>query len=874
MKFIKSFLLALFIAFIISLLIVGGFFRRIEGTQIDKEALLWNTKPTTVYDAHDKPIARFYNDRRSLATFKETPKEIHDSILSTEDRDFYNHAGMSVKAITRAAVQIVRAKGEIVQGGSTLSQQLIKNTHLDASQSFERKFNEIVYATVLEKDFTKEEIFEMYINDVEFAWRAFGVKDALMTYFGDTFETFNLLPREDRIAKASLITAMLKSPTQYDPYRQSEKALKRRNEVIHNMLETKKITAEEYELAINKPLLVLEKPKLVFEEETVQYQELVHHALFETSKKMNMSIEDVIKSGYDIHTSFNTDIYKIIRKKYENNKNFPDNAKDGTPVESSSVYVNPKNGEIIAFTGGRKELKPEEFLGYNRAFMLKKQPGSTIKPVIAYGPALESGKFSPYSSLVDAKGHVFPGGYVVKDWDGGGRGSVTMKEAIRQSWNIPAVWTLQQTGMGYAKEYAKKLGLNLDEENTLGIALGGLVGGVSPLEMADSYQAFANEGIRNPAHSVRYIKNSAKEEIYKAYRTNKPTIDPQNARDMKDMLRNVIENGTARRASISGRKIAGKTGTVEHPLVKGKANSDIWFVGFDENLVGATWMGYDKVSKERTLTTGSGFAATFWSDLTSDILDYLEKHGGIDDPKELELTEAPDNEAPTITLNGETSVTLEYGEVYSELGAKAVDDTDGDVTENIQITGNVEGTKPGTYTITYTVSDSFNNKATSSRTVIVKEKPKPVVQINLTTEGYDNNKSIYITWDAVEGDVVFSLYKNGTLLQELQTNSYLDSSVVKGKRYEYQVIGKYKDTGDRAARSSVISAELIVDAAETPPAEKPSTESPVEKPKTESPVVKEPVKEQPSSETKPEGQTPNSQDKPSQQNDGTSRSTN
>ncbi|MFP3725790.1 transglycosylase domain-containing protein [Priestia filamentosa] len=808
MRLIKAFFIALIISTVISLTLVGIFYRIIEGTEIKKDTFMLNNSPTIVYDNNGKTMAKFFSERREIAKYNETPQEIVDAVISTEDRDFFKHAGINVKAISRALVAIVKADGELVQGGSTLTQQLIKNTHLTSKKTFERKFDEMVYATELEKQFTKQEIFEMYINDVEFLWRAYGFRDALMTYFGNSFDQFEKLPREDRIAKSALLAALLKSPTQYDPFRHPDVALKRRNVVIKNMKTTNKITEEEYQKAIKKPLLILSKPNMVFEEEKIRYQELVEYALTETSKKMDISVKDVMNGGFKIYTSFNTDVYKIIRQEYSKSSNFPANAVDGTKVESSTVFINPKNGELIAFTGGREEPKPEEFLGFNRAYRLKKQPGSTIKPVVAYGPALESGKFTPNSSLLDEKGHVFPGGYVVKDWDKGGRGSVTMKEALRQSWNIPAVWTLQQVGLDYAKNYVQKLGLDLSEEKTLGIALGGLEGGVSPLEMADSYQAFANKGIRTPAHSIRMVRDNNNNIVLKTSIESQPVIKPKNANDIKEMLRNAVANGTAKKGQIQGRQIAGKTGTVQHPLIPGKVNSDVWFVGFDEQIVSSMWMGFDTISKQRYLNVSSGYAAEFWSRLGEKVLHYYSLHGGLDTPSSTKSSTASDNYAPRIKLNGRQTMTLIEGETYEEEGATAKDAKDGDLTNKIKIFGTVNTNKPGTYKLTYTVSDKSYNVSTIKRTVIVNPKPQPVISMNLNAEAYESDNAFYISWDAISGSPTYKLFKNGQLLQKLDTNSYFDGSINSGVEYEYKVYAYDKETGQKIGESTPKAVEI------------------------------------------------------------------
>ena len=660
MKFLKAILLSFLLSGFITTLVVGTLYTRIEGTELNKEAFILDTKPTIIYDTDGKVLAKFFKDRRSLAIYEEIPTEIIDALISTEDRMFFQHAGINVRSISRAAIRIFQA-GDIVEGGSTITQQLIKRTHLTAAKTLERKQQEAIYATILEQNFSKEEILEMYLNQVEYKYKAFGVKDAMMTYFGHTFEEFKKLPREERIIKSALLAGMVQNPSRIDPFQDQERALKRRDLVIENLKNTGKITKQEYEMTIGKPLMVLDKPLREFNEEKFDNFEVVHYALFETANKLKTDIESVMDSGYDIYTSFDMGVYKIIREEYSKDSYFPDDASDGTKVSSAAVYLNPKNGEIIGFTGGRKEVSENEFLGFNNAFMMTRQPGSTIKPIISYGPALESGKFGRYSLLADDKGHSFPGGYVVKNWDNGGRGKVTMEEALRQSWNIPAVWTLQQVGVKYAVDYAKKLGIDFTEETSgLSMALGGVDNGVSPLEMADSYQAFANGGIRTPAHAIRKIVDSNKKTLYELEIEKEPIINPQNAQEMKEMLQIGVSRGTSTRAQIDGYTIGGKTGTTQHPFING-ANKDIWFVGFDEEYVlGAIWMGFE--SSKYALYDGSKLPAKMYSKMTEKIIKYLEEKTP-DDQKRVEVKDIDGLTSTVDEENGNVQLKWnEYGE--------------------------------------------------------------------------------------------------------------------------------------------------------------------------------------------------------------------
>lgn len=848
MNILKSFFGALFVAGLLAFLVVGALYYRIEGTQLNKEAFLLDTKPTNIEYRNGESMVKFYKERRSVAMYEEIPTEIVDAFVSTEDREFFNHAGINVKAISRAAVEIIRNRGEITQGGSTITQQLIKLSHLDATKSLERKQQEAIYATLLEQTYPKEDIMEMYLNQIEYKYQAFGIKDALRTYFGHTFEEFKKLPREERIIKAALMAGMVQNPSRIDPWSNKERALNRRDIVIKNLRTTGKISSQEYENTYGKPLMVLEAPKRVFEEESIKNQELVHYALFEAAKLLGLSIDEVRDSGYDIETSFDQSVYDVIRAEFNKKENFPRNGQDGTAVEGAAIYITPKNGEIVAFTGGRNEIKT--FLDFNRAFQMKRQPGSTFKPVISYGPALESGKFGMYSYLNDQQGYNF-GGYTVKDWDGRGRGMVTMQEALRQSWNIPAVWTLQQVGITYAKEYAMKLGLDLSSEcDCLSMALGGLEFGVSPLEMADSFQVFANKGVRTPAHAVRSITDANGKVIYQAKIESEAVIDPNNAETMKGMLKNAVQNGTGRSAAFN-KKIAGKTGTTQHPTVDG-ANNDLWFVGFNEDdLVGAVWLGFDTTTTSHYLykSDGSGVAAKMFASITPEVLDIVKKYK-FDVPKHKDKVKEKQKELPkpTIELNGEDVVTLAYGEEYIELGAIAKDEVSGDLTNFIVVEGKVDTYVAGEYIVKYQLKDGTGIIVEAIRKVIVKEEETNPAEYNktLTRSLQETEGQIGLSWTPFKGEnIVYNVYRNGKWLETVSEPNFADATIEKGQTYEYYVSVVRKGTEEML----VVTRKVII---AVPPEE--VVEPEPEPEPVEPPIVTEPVETVPVDSS--EGDTP------------------
>lgn len=630
---VKGTIISCLVAGTFTALIGGTVYHRISGTDVDASKVMIQPKPTVVYDKNGDVLARFSQDRKQKTSYSEIPEEMIEAVVATEDRDFFQHVGINPKGIARAII-VNHQAGETKQGGSTITQQVVKQLYVGSEKSYSRKIKEAILATSLEKEVSKEEIITAYLSHNDFGYQSFGIKNAVETYFGESLSDLKNESRMNRILKTSFLAGLLQAPYGYSPYdtqgnkRQNlEVVLNRRNTVLHNMLNQKYITKDEYNTAIqNKDLLVLDKPKREHESDEVKYSEFVQYALDETANLLNLKggAKAARYAGMKIYTSFDPDVYNNMRKQFDDPSMFPQNAKDGTQVEGSAVFLNPQNGEIYALTGGR--TVPGFLQGLNRAYQSDRQPGSTFKPLISYGPALEKGLYTPSSLLNDRKGTVFPGGYVVKDWDKGNRRSVTMTEALRESWNIPAVWTLQQVGIPYATEYISKLGIKLTaKDNTLPIALGGLDKGVSTLEMADAYQAYANGGYRIEAHAVRRLVDANDDIVYEApskLTEEDRVIKETTATQMKQMLRNVVKNGTGAKAGINApdQMIAGKTGTTEFTGTDG--NTDAWFVGFTKDYVGAIWLGYDSTDQNHYLlkADGSGRPAALFGQIITPLL--------------------------------------------------------------------------------------------------------------------------------------------------------------------------------------------------------------------------------------------------------------
>ncbi|MFC9707195.1 transglycosylase domain-containing protein [Paenibacillus sp. NPDC056933] len=279
-------------------------------------------------------------------------------------------------------------------------------------------------------------------------------------------------------------------------------------------------------------------------------------------------------------------------------------------MQASMVIMDQHNGEVKAMMGGRSPVKG----GINRATTDARQPGSAFKPIIAYGPALESGRFKPEIVLPDQR--MKYGSYQPSNLDGRYRDGVTMTQAIEHSINAPAVWLLHETGLGRAHQFADRLGIELGKEDlNLSIALGGMHKGVSPLKMAQAYSVFPNNGKRNTAHLIREITDSRGRTIYAFKPENKQVISASTANAMTSMLQDVVSQGTGRRAQLSQHKVAGKTGTTQAALpgVGREAIRDLWFVGYTHKWTAAVWMGFDRTDAEHYMRSGSGVAADLFA---------------------------------------------------------------------------------------------------------------------------------------------------------------------------------------------------------------------------------------------------------------------
>lgn len=551
------------------------------------------SSPTFILDKNGKKVSQLSSTKSEPVPISKIPKQLLDAIVAVEDQRFFEHAGVDLRSIGRALV--TNAKSGSSQGASTITQQLAKNLFLSSDQTLSRKLKEAAYALKIDLKHNKEEILELYLNNIYMGEGQWGVQAASKVYFGKNVEELNL-------EESAMLAALPKAPSHYSPVRHMDAALERRNLVLSLMKDQEYITLEEFNEAESKPIVLK-----IGEGEQLkgQYASYVDHVLEEAEELYGYTEDELLSDGLLIYTELDPIVQEAAERVYSDPKFFP-TSQDDQLIQSGTAILDHKNGGIRALIGYRGK---GVFRGFNHATQLKRQPGSSFKPLIVYGPALEQG-YTPNSKLYD--GDLDINGYRPVDWDHQTRGEVTMSEAISQSWNIPAVWLLNEIGIDTGLDFARKAGIPLTKEDrTLGVALGGLSSGVSPLQMAQGFQTFSNLGVMFKAHAIIKITSRDGKVLNQAQLTPVQVTSAINAYTMTLLLENVVNVGVGKNAKLD-RPTAGKTGTTELPDTKEFANidskgvKDAWFVGYTPELTAAVWVGYDITDSEHYLTTSGG----------------------------------------------------------------------------------------------------------------------------------------------------------------------------------------------------------------------------------------------------------------------------
>ncbi|HVF30542.1 MAG TPA: PBP1A family penicillin-binding protein [Pyrinomonadaceae bacterium] len=540
-----------------------------------------------------------------VLSYDEIPENLRKAILAAEDRRFFSHYGLDPKGIARAFVRNIN-DGAVTQGGSTITQQLVKNTFLSPERSLSRKFAEAFLSIALENHLSKEEIFALYCNEIYLGQYSsvgiHGVDQAAKLYFGKELNALSL-------AEAAAIAAMIKNPNRFGPHKDSEVAAARRRSIIRVMAEEGFVPASDAEVALNTPL------KLATERKEINT--IAPYFVDAATREIQQKFEgDYLNANFNtrVYTTIDTQLQELAEKAVADQLAKLDRAYKGKRLEASIVALDPHTGHVLAMVGGREYAASQ----FNRATDALRQPGSTFKPFV-YATALERG-YTPISTFADKPMEFMYAG--VKPYkpsnfrDGYSNTNLTLKTALAKSSNVVAVQAAMAVGLNSVAKKAERFGFQKPQSYP-SLALGAVE--VTPIQLAAAYAAFANGGRRVDPVFVDRIVSGSERTIYESRPSEEQIVSEQTAYMITDMLQAVVERGTARSANNAlGKDVvfAGKTGS----------SKDGWFVGYTPNMVTVAWIGFDDNSDVRS--TGGEIALPLWTEFMQSVVRTRPEFGG------------------------------------------------------------------------------------------------------------------------------------------------------------------------------------------------------------------------------------------------------
>ena len=551
-----------------------------------------------IYDDNDEPMTELHVERRIFVPLAQIPPALRDAIIATEDRRFYSHWGVDPIGIARAVVQNYR-RGRIVEGGSTITQQLAKVLFLTADKSLERKLKEAVLALELERRYSKDRILEMYLNQVYFGHGAYGVEAAARTYFGKSVS-------ELTVREAALLAGLPRAPSSYSPFDHANAAKRRRELVLRRMVEYGALKEEEAKRIARTDLgLIAPERRRTTGQYFLDYVQQTLEAKY--------GADLVFKGGLNIYTTLSPSMQlaaeQAMRDGLKALEGRSTKARPGENPEGAIITIEPQTGYVKAMVGGYDFLRSE----FNRAVQAKCQPGSAFKPFI-YIAALEAG-FTPATRIEDSP-VTYPTGSNGQTWkpenyDRIFRGPTTLQQAIEESVNVVTVKLQERVGINRTVQVARRLGITSPLDINLSLALG--TSDLSLLELTSAYGALANQGVWMPPVTVRYITDAQGKLLEEHVPEGREAVAPETAYVIAHMLRGVVERGTGQAAKVLGRPIAAKTGTTND-------YSNAWFIGFTPRLATGVWVGYDRPRSLGRDETGSRVAVPIWVSYMGKIL--------------------------------------------------------------------------------------------------------------------------------------------------------------------------------------------------------------------------------------------------------------
>ena len=548
---------------------------------------------TIIYDKDGAEAGTLSGQKGTYVELDAISDNLENAVIATEDRSFYKNSGINYQRTILAVLTLGRSGG-----GSTITQQLAKNAFLTQEQTISRKAREFFLALEINKKYSKQEILTMYLNNAYFGNGVWGVEDASQKYFG-------ISASELTIEQSAVLAGMLKGPEIYNPYYSLENAINRRDTVLQNMVNAGYIDQATADAGFQVDLASQLADTYTGKQDNYSYPSYFDAVIAEAIDRYGLKESDVINNGYRIYTEMDQNSQASMQVIFNDETMFPTSSYNGTSAQAAIVALDPTTGGVRALVGRVNSSEDAVFRTFNFATQAKRSPGSTIKPLVAYAPAVAAGW--AIDTPLDNHTETY-GDYTLHNYDYSTSDTIPMYQALALSYNLPVAYIVNTLGIDKAFEFGQKFGLDMENvEKVLGASIGSGVE-TNPLQMAQAYSVFANDGVMKDAHLITRIETASGKVLAQHRETSTKVIDRSVADKMTSMMLGTYTNGTGVSADATNYYLAGKTGTTETSFDVNLIN-DQWYIAYTPDLVISQWVGFEQTDENHYIDSSSYWMA-------------------------------------------------------------------------------------------------------------------------------------------------------------------------------------------------------------------------------------------------------------------------
>ena len=548
---------------------------------------------TIIYDKDGAEAGTLSGQKGTYVELDAISDNLENAVIATEDRSFYKNSGINYQRTILAVLTLGRSGG-----GSTITQQLAKNAFVTQEQTISRKAREFFLALEINKKYSKQGILTMYLNNAYFGNGVWGVEDASQKYFGISASDLT-------IEQSAVLAGMLKGPEIYNPYYSLENAINRRDTVLQNMVNAGYIDQATADVGFQVDLASQLADTYTGKQDNYSYPSYFDAVIAEAIDRYGLKESDIINNGYRIYTEMDQNSQASMQVIFNDKTMFPTSSYDGTSAQAASVALDPTTGGVRALVGRVNSSEDAVFRTFNFATQAKRSPGSTIKPLVAYAPAVAAGW--AIDAPLDNHTETY-WDYTLHNDDYSTSDTIPMYQALALSYNLPVAYIVNTLGIDKAFEFGQKFGLDMENvEKVLGASIGSGVE-TNPLQMAQAYSAFANDGVMKDAHLITRIETAGGKVLAQHRETSTKVIDRSVADKMTSMMLGTYTNGTGVSADATNYYLAGKTGTTETSFDVNLVN-DQWYIAYTPDLVISQWVGFEQTDENHYIDSSSYWMA-------------------------------------------------------------------------------------------------------------------------------------------------------------------------------------------------------------------------------------------------------------------------